>query len=82
VGSNRRRWIPTGREVLEAEVRATGRVTPPGLPPLTFAPDTDLTFDYGPPLPGHANGMILRAFDTAGNLYLEEPITPSAAASS
>jgi L-serine dehydratase len=63
---------PDRGEVLEAEVRATGRVTPPGLPPLAFAPDTDLTFDYGPPLPGHANGMILRAFDTAGNLYLEE----------
>jgi L-serine dehydratase len=58
--------------VLEAEVRATGVVTPPGLPPLKFAPETDLDFDYGPPLPGHANGMILRAFDTAGNLYLEE----------
>jgi L-serine dehydratase len=63
---------PDRAEVLEAEVRATGVVTPPGLPPLKFAPDTDLDFDYGPPLPGHANGMILRAFDTAGNLYLEE----------
>jgi L-serine dehydratase len=58
--------------VLEAEVRATGIVTPPGLPPLKFVPDADLVFDYGPPLPGHANGMILRAFDTVGNLYLEE----------
>jgi hypothetical protein len=63
---------PDRAEVLEAEVRATGRVTPPGLPPLRFDPETDLVFDYGPPLPGHANGMILRAFDTAGNLYLEE----------
>jgi L-serine dehydratase len=63
---------PDRAEVLEAEVRATGVVTPPVLPPLKFAPETDLIFDYGPPLPGHANGMILRAFDTAGNLYLEE----------
>jgi L-serine dehydratase len=63
---------PDRAELLEAEVRETGMVTPPGLPPLSFAPDTDLIFDYGPPLPGHANGMILRAFDTAGNLYLEE----------
>jgi L-serine dehydratase len=63
---------PDRAGVLEAEVRATGVVTPPGLPPLKFAPETDLDFDYGPPLPGHANGMILRAFDTAGNLYLEE----------
>jgi len=63
---------PDRAEALEAEVRANGIVTPPDLPPLKFAPDTDLVFDYGPPLPGHANGMILRAFDTTGNLYLEE----------
>jgi L-serine dehydratase len=42
------------------------------LPPLAFDPDHDLIFDYGPPLPGHANGMVLRAFDDAGYLYLEE----------
>jgi L-serine dehydratase len=47
-------------------------VTPPGLPPLPSRRTRTSTFDYGPPLPGHANGMILRAFDTAGNLYLEE----------
>ncbi|KPQ17899.1 MAG: L-serine dehydratase SdaA [Rhodobacteraceae bacterium HLUCCO18] len=63
---------PDRAEVLEAEVRDTGMVTPPGLPPLRFVPETDLVFDYGPPLPGHANGMILRAFDSAGNLYMEE----------
>ncbi len=33
---------------------------PPGLPELAFDPATDLAFDYGPPLPGHANGMILQ----------------------
>ena len=31
-----------------------------------------MVFDYGPPLPGHANGMVLRAFDAAGNLHLAE----------
>ena len=31
-----------------------------------------MVFDYGPPLPGHANGMVLRAFDAAGNLHLTE----------
>jgi L-serine dehydratase len=56
-------------------------VTPPGLPPLKFAPDTDLDFDYGPPLPGHANGMILRAFDTAGTSIWRRRTIPSAAAS-
>ncbi|MBF9058472.1 L-serine ammonia-lyase [Rhodobacterales bacterium HKCCSP123] len=63
---------PDRAESLEAEIRATRRVAPPGLPPLRFDPETDLVFDYGPPLPGHANGLILRAHDGAGNLYLEE----------
>jgi L-serine dehydratase len=63
---------PDRAETLEAEIRASGTVAPPGLPPLRFDPETDLVFDYGPPLPGHANGLILRAFDAAGNLYLEE----------
>jgi L-serine dehydratase len=63
---------PDRAEVLEAEVRATGVVTPPGLPPLRFAPETDLDLRLRPAAAGHANGMILRAFDTAGNLYLEE----------
>jgi L-serine dehydratase len=63
---------PDRAEELEAEVRRTATVTPPGLPPLKFDPESDLVFDYGPPLPGHANGMILRAHDGAGNLYMEE----------
>jgi L-serine dehydratase len=63
---------PDRAEALEAEVRATGMVTPPGLPPLRFAPANDLVFDYDRTLPGHANGMILRAYDGAGNLYMEE----------
>ncbi|MFW5655719.1 MAG: L-serine ammonia-lyase [Roseicyclus sp.] len=63
---------PDRAEALERQVRETGRVTPPGLPPLRFDLETDLIFDYGPPLPGHANGMILRAFDAAGHLYQEE----------
>ena len=63
---------PDRAETIEAEIRASGIVSPPGLPPLRFDPDRDLVFDYGPPLPGHANGLVLRAFDTAGRLYLEE----------
>ncbi len=63
---------PDRAAALEAEVRANGIVTPNGLPPLKFQPDTDLVFDYDQILHGHPNGMILRARDTAGNLYLEE----------
>jgi L-serine dehydratase len=61
---------PDRAEVLEAEVRRQGFVQPPGLPRMAFAPDRDLVFDYGPPLPGHANGMILRAFDAEGRELL------------
>jgi L-serine dehydratase len=55
-----------------ARIAATQAVTPPGLPPLGFDPARDLAFDYGPPLPGHANGMVLQAFDAGGNLHLQE----------
>jgi len=42
------------------------------LPALRFDPETDLTFDYGPALPGHANGMILMATDDQGDVILRE----------
>ncbi|RPE64800.1 L-serine dehydratase [Pacificibacter maritimus] len=60
---------PDQAEELERNVRETSQVTPDGLPPLKFAPDADLIFDFGPPLEGHANGMVLRAHDQAGNIY-------------
>ncbi|MEM9317706.1 MAG: L-serine ammonia-lyase [Pseudomonadota bacterium] len=63
---------PDAAGSIEETVRRTHRVTPKGLPPLRFDPDNDLIFDYGPALPGHANGMILRAFDAAGYLAMEE----------
>jgi L-serine dehydratase len=59
-------------EATLAAIAATGKVTPPGLPEMSFAPDTDLVFDYGPALPGHANGMILMATDAQGDVILQE----------
>jgi len=59
-------------EVALAAIAASGRVTPPGLPALNFAPATDLVFDYSGPLPGHANGMILMATDAQGDVILQE----------
>ena len=53
-------------------VAGTGEVTPAGLPPLRFNPDQDLVFDFGPALPGHANALVLRAFDSGGALRFEE----------
>jgi hypothetical protein len=53
--------------VLEA-IHSTHKINPPGLGELTFDPKKDLVFDYGPALPGHANGMILKATDAQGDL--------------
>ena len=63
---------PDRAEAIEAEIRQSGRVNPPGLPSMAFDPARDLVFDYGPALPGHANGMVLRAYDGAGHLYMQE----------
>ena len=47
-------------------------VSPEGLGTLSFNPNADLLFDYGPPLPGHANGLILMATDAQGDVILQE----------
>ncbi|MCA0207294.1 MAG: L-serine ammonia-lyase [Proteobacteria bacterium] len=59
-------------ETVLAQIRATKTVSPPDLPPLRFDPEADLIFDYGPALPGHANGMILMATDAQGDVILKE----------
>lgn len=53
------------------EMRATGRLAPPGLPEVAFDPERHVIFDYGPPLAMHANGMKLRALSN-GAVLLEE----------
>ena len=55
-----------------AEIRETKSLRPEGLGRLAFDPDADLAFDYGPALPGHANGMILMATDAQGDVILQE----------
>ena len=59
-------------EAVLAAITATHRISPSGLPELEFDPKRDLTFDYGPALPGHANGMILKAVDAQGDVILQE----------
>lgn len=61
---------PDTAETLVSDVHDRGRIRPPGLGELAFDPAQDLVFDYGPPLAGHANGLVLRAFDTLGNPFL------------
>ena len=59
---------PDAMEAKLAEVSASRRVHPPGHGAYVFDPVTDLVFDRAVTLPGHANGMIFRAFDAAGDV--------------
>jgi L-serine dehydratase len=54
-----------------ARINAAHTVSPEGLGTLKFHPKDDLVFDYGPALPGHANGMILRATDAQGDVIIQ-----------
>ncbi len=52
-------------------IRAEKHVTPKGLKQLAFDPAQDLIFDYGPALPGHANGLIFRGTDAQGDVITQ-----------
>ena len=65
-------YDPERAEQTLSDIQATGQITPPGLPVLSFAPSQDLVFDYDKVLPLHANGMILSAYDSDWNLYAQE----------
>jgi len=54
------------------DIQANKIVCPEGLPVLSFHPKDDLIFDYGPNLPGHANGLKLHATDAQGDIILSE----------
>ncbi|MGV6839222.1 MAG: L-serine ammonia-lyase [Planktomarina sp.] len=54
------------------DLHNTRRIAPDGLPPLRFGPREDLIFDFGPPLPGHANGMTFEATDTQGDVIITQ----------
>ncbi len=61
-------------EKAEKELARIGEehsVSPDGLGKLAFHPKDDLIFDYGPALPGHANGMILQGTDAQGDVITE-----------
>jgi L-serine dehydratase len=53
-------------------IRETGKVCPEGLPEMSFDIKEDMRFDFGPALPGHANGMILMATDAQSDVILKE----------
>ncbi|MCE5974634.1 L-serine ammonia-lyase [Sedimentimonas flavescens] len=62
----------TAAEAALAANRDTGTIHPPGLNVLAFDPDRDLVFDFGPALPGHANGMVIEALDAQGDVLMQE----------
>ena len=43
-----------------------------GLPALSFDTEDDVIFDYGPPLPGHANGLRFQCYDADERLRHEQ----------
>ncbi|MFK7892869.1 MAG: L-serine ammonia-lyase [Granulosicoccus sp.] len=49
-----------------------GYVAPDELGQLAFRPQDHLRFDYGPALPGHANGLKLKAVDAQENIIVEQ----------
>jgi L-serine dehydratase len=55
-----------------ATLRETNRLYLVNLPPLNFDPGKDIVFDFGPALPGHANGLVFEALDVDGNTILAE----------
>ncbi len=65
-------YDPDAAEAALTRIAAAGRVTPPGLPELAFAPARDLVFDKGAPLPGHPNGLELMATDAEGDVIVQE----------
>ncbi len=54
-----------------ARINTEHAVTPDGLGTLRFHPKDNLEFDYGPALPGHANGLILRGTDAQGDVITQ-----------
>ncbi len=56
----------------EARIEKTGIVSPDGLGELKYLQSRDLVFDYDHILPGHANGMVLSAYDINANLHTQE----------
>ena len=63
---------PDKAEARLIELRHKKTLRPAGLPTLAFDPGKDIIFDYGPALPGHANGLVFEAFYGGGQLCLSE----------
>ncbi|MEO0679560.1 MAG: L-serine ammonia-lyase [Pseudomonadota bacterium] len=63
---------PDAADAALAALAETRAAAPEGLPQLALDPAEAVVFDYGPALPGHANGLVLSAWDAAGALHQRE----------
>ncbi len=54
------------------EIAERKYITPPNGKRVSFDPVKDVIFDYGPALPGHANGMIFTLWDASGAKVFSE----------
>ncbi len=62
---------PAKVETYLARLNEEKQVDLEGVPRIIFNPEADIIFDYGPPLERHANGMIFKASDGTGTVFLE-----------
>ena len=69
-GLSPERAEPDDCDRAEQEIRQTGVVTPPGLPPCRFNPEADIVFDYEESMPEHPNGLQFFAFGESGEPIL------------
>lgn len=63
---------PDQVERLLEEICASEKLDLPGLSEIQFVPSEDVRFDFGPALPGHANGMVLCCSDAADEVIYQE----------
>ena len=54
------------------KLKVNKMVQPDGLLKMRLDPDQDIHFDYGPALPGHANGLVLMATDAQGDILHQQ----------
>ena len=63
---------PDHMAALVAATRRSKSVHPERLGAVRFDPGTDLVFDLGPPLPDHANGLVLTALSADDHVLFEQ----------
>jgi L-serine dehydratase len=59
-------------ELAMEQIANSGKIQPYGHPEYLFNPKTAVRFDFDRTLDGHANGMVLYAYDPIGTVLFEE----------